>query len=150
MLTNHLGRILLFVTLGGSLLLPYGLHAQTGIWKICSQTSTNLNPPRRICFQVGWTVSSLGFGGLRDSSRHGASAIFLRSHEDVRQGPFPGQDGADSDCRINALVFRSVAYQSVGKQDRDPVGPLSGRAAGLISILLWFGLATAGRRIAYV
>jgi hypothetical protein len=44
MLTNRLGRILLFVMLGGYLLLPYGLHALTRIWKICPQTSTNLNP----------------------------------------------------------------------------------------------------------
>jgi uncharacterized protein DUF6644 len=51
---------------------------------------------------------------------------------------------------INALVFHSVAYQSVGKWDRDPVGPLSARAAGLFSILLWFGIVAAGRWIAYV
>lgn len=51
---------------------------------------------------------------------------------------------------INALVFHAVAYKSVGKWDRDPVGPLSARAAGLISILLWFGIVAAGRWIAYV
>jgi len=51
---------------------------------------------------------------------------------------------------INALIFHSVAYQSVGKWDRDPVGPLSARAAGLVSILLWFGIVAAGRWIAYV
>lgn len=51
---------------------------------------------------------------------------------------------------LNALIFHSVAYQSVGKWDHDPVGPLSARAAGLISILLWFGIVAAGRWIAYV
>ena len=51
---------------------------------------------------------------------------------------------------INALVFHAVAYKSVGKWDRDPVGPLSARVAGLISILLWFGIVAAGRWIAYV
>jgi len=51
---------------------------------------------------------------------------------------------------INALVFHSVAYQSVGKWDMDPVGPLSARAAGLFSIVLWFGIVAAGRWIAYV
>ena len=51
---------------------------------------------------------------------------------------------------INALVFHSVAYQSVGKWDHDPVGPWSARAAGLFSILLWFGIVAAGRWIAYV
>jgi hypothetical protein len=51
---------------------------------------------------------------------------------------------------INALLFHSIAYQSVGKWEHDPVGPLSARAAGLISILLWFGIVAAGRWIAYV
>jgi hypothetical protein len=51
---------------------------------------------------------------------------------------------------INALLFHSIAYQSVGKWEYDPVGPLSARAAGLISILLWFGIVAAGRWIAYV
>jgi hypothetical protein len=51
---------------------------------------------------------------------------------------------------INAFVFHSIAYQSVGKWDNDPVAPLSARAAGLLSILLWFGIVAAGRWIAYV
>ena len=51
---------------------------------------------------------------------------------------------------LNALIFHSIAYRSVGKWDRDPVGPLSARAAGLVSILLWFGIVAAGRWIAYV
>ena len=32
---------------------------------------------------------------------------------------------------INALIFHSVAYQSVGKWDNDPVAPLAARAAAL-------------------
>lgn len=51
---------------------------------------------------------------------------------------------------INALVFHSAAYKSVGKWDRDPVGPLSARLAGLFSIVLWFAIVAAGRWIAYV
>jgi hypothetical protein len=51
---------------------------------------------------------------------------------------------------INALLFHSIAYQSVDKWEHDPVGPLSARVAGLISILLWFGIVAAGRWIAYV
>ncbi len=51
---------------------------------------------------------------------------------------------------INALVFHTIAYQSVGKWERDPVAPLGARAAGLISILLWFGIVAAGRWIAYL
>jgi hypothetical protein len=51
---------------------------------------------------------------------------------------------------INALVFHLIAYQSVGKWENDRVAPLSARAAGLISILLWFGIVGFGRWIAYV
>lgn len=51
---------------------------------------------------------------------------------------------------INAFVFQEIAYQSVVKWDNDPVAPLGARAAGLISILLWFGIVAAGRWIAYV
>jgi hypothetical protein len=51
---------------------------------------------------------------------------------------------------INAMVFHLIAYQSVGKWENDPVAPLSARAAGLISILLWFGIVGFGRWIAYV
>jgi hypothetical protein len=51
---------------------------------------------------------------------------------------------------INAFVFHALAYQSVGKWENDPVAPLSARVAGLVSILLWFGIVAAGRWIAYV
>jgi hypothetical protein len=51
---------------------------------------------------------------------------------------------------LNAFIFHSIAYQSVGKWDKDPVAPVSARVAGLISILFWFGIVAAGRWIAYV
>ena len=51
---------------------------------------------------------------------------------------------------INAFVFHEIAYRSVGKWENDPVAPFGARAAGLISILLWFGIVAAGRWIAYV
>jgi len=51
---------------------------------------------------------------------------------------------------VNAFVFHSLAYQSVGKWEKDPVAPISARIAGLISILFWFGSVAAGRWIAYV
>lgn len=51
---------------------------------------------------------------------------------------------------VNAFVFHFLAYQSVGKWDKDPVAPVSARIAGLISILFWFGIVAAGRWIAYV
>ncbi len=50
---------------------------------------------------------------------------------------------------INALVFHFLAYRSVGTWERDPVAPLSVRLAGVISVLLWFGIVGAGRWIAY-
>jgi hypothetical protein len=51
---------------------------------------------------------------------------------------------------VNAFVFHSLAYQSVGKWEKDPVAPVSARIAGLVSILFWFGIVAAGRWIAYV
>ena len=51
---------------------------------------------------------------------------------------------------LNAFVFHTIAYKSVGKWENDRVAPLSARAAGLISILLWFGIVAAGRWIAFV
>jgi Na+-transporting methylmalonyl-CoA/oxaloacetate decarboxylase beta subunit len=51
---------------------------------------------------------------------------------------------------VNAFVFHEIAYRSVGKWDHDPVAPIGARVAGLISILLWFGIVAAGRWIAYV
>jgi hypothetical protein len=51
---------------------------------------------------------------------------------------------------LNALVFHLIAYQSVGKWENDRVAPLSAWAAGLFSILLWFGIVFFGRWIAYI
>lgn len=51
---------------------------------------------------------------------------------------------------VNAFVFQSLAYKSVGKWEHDLVAPLSARFAGTFSILLWFGIVAAGRWIAYV
>lgn len=50
---------------------------------------------------------------------------------------------------INALVFHVLAYRSVGKWEHDPVAPLAARVAGVVSMLLWFGIVGAGRWIAY-
>ena len=50
---------------------------------------------------------------------------------------------------MRAFVFHSIACQSVCKWDNDPVAPLLARAAGLLSILLWFGIVAAGCWIAY-
>ncbi len=51
---------------------------------------------------------------------------------------------------LNAFIFHSLAYQSVDKWEKDPVAPVSARIAGLVSIVIWFGIVAAGRWIAYV
>jgi hypothetical protein len=51
---------------------------------------------------------------------------------------------------LNAFVFHSLAYKSIGKWERDRVAPFSARVAGTLSILFWFGIVAAGRWIAYV
>ena len=51
---------------------------------------------------------------------------------------------------VNMLVFHTVTYKSVAHWDRGPVSPLGAKFAGLLSILLWFGIVAAGRFIAYV
>jgi hypothetical protein len=51
---------------------------------------------------------------------------------------------------LNAFMFHSLAYKSVGKWENDPVAPFSARFAGTFSILLWFAIVAAGRWIAYV
>ena len=51
---------------------------------------------------------------------------------------------------VNMLVFHTKTYKRVANWDRDPVSPLGAKFAGLFSILLWFGIVTAGRFIAYV
>ena len=50
---------------------------------------------------------------------------------------------------VNAFVFHSLAYRSVGKWEKDPVAPLSARFAGAFSLLSWFAIVAAGRWIAY-
>jgi uncharacterized protein DUF6644 len=49
----------------------------------------------------------------------------------------------------NALVFHFMSYRSVSAWENDAHTPLAAKAAGLISILLWFGIVIAGRCIAY-
>jgi len=51
---------------------------------------------------------------------------------------------------LNAFVFHSLTYRSVGKWENDPVAPPWARIAGALSILFWFAIVAAGRWIAYV
>jgi len=50
---------------------------------------------------------------------------------------------------INAWVFHSTVYRRVAEWDRDPVLPKGARFAAGLSLVLWAGIVTAGRMIAY-
>jgi hypothetical protein len=45
---------------------------------------------------------------------------------------------------MNVLVFHSLAYRSVGTWEEDVITPISARLAGLLSLLLWFAIVSAG------
>ena len=49
----------------------------------------------------------------------------------------------------NALLFHFAAYRSVSVWENRATTPLAAKAAGAISILLWFGIVICGRCIAY-
>jgi len=51
---------------------------------------------------------------------------------------------------LNAFIFHSFAYHSVDQWSESSVPPLAARIAGWCSILLWFGIAAAGRMVAYI
>jgi hypothetical protein len=50
---------------------------------------------------------------------------------------------------LNALVFQTTVYRTVGVWDEAPVAPIAARVAGCFSLLLWIGVVAAGRWIAY-
>ncbi len=50
---------------------------------------------------------------------------------------------------VNALTFHLTIYKRVAEWDTQPVPPLQVRMAGAISLVLWAGIVTAGRMIAY-
>lgn len=49
----------------------------------------------------------------------------------------------------NAAAFHTGVYTRVAQWDTQPVPPVAARVAGGLSILLWVGVVTAGRMIAY-
>ena len=71
------------------------------------------------------TVYSVGFGGLPDSGRHGLLLFSSEATKMYVNLGFEIKMLLILIAGINALVFHSIAYQSVGKWDNDPVGPLS-------------------------
>jgi hypothetical protein len=50
----------------------------------------------------------------------------------------------------NALAFHLLPYRRVGSWERDAPVPLLARAGALSSILLWLGVITCGRMLAYL
>jgi hypothetical protein len=50
---------------------------------------------------------------------------------------------------LNAWVFHRTAYPKIGEWDFDAHTPRRARLAGVFSLVLWAGIVTAGRMIAY-
>jgi hypothetical protein len=50
---------------------------------------------------------------------------------------------------VHALVFRPIVYNQTEELDRSPVIPTRAKAAGALSLVLWTGMFTMGRLIAY-
>jgi hypothetical protein len=50
---------------------------------------------------------------------------------------------------IHALVFRPIVYNKTEELDKSPVIPTRAKAAGALSLVLWTGMFTMGRLIAY-
>ena len=51
---------------------------------------------------------------------------------------------------LNAFVFQVSAFRSLGKWDLNMDTPRGAKIAGVLSIVLWFGVVAAGRWIAFV
>jgi hypothetical protein len=51
---------------------------------------------------------------------------------------------------IHALIFRTQVYQRAKELDRAPDLPAGAKLAGAISLILWIGIACAGRGIGYI
>jgi len=94
-------------------------------------------------------ISTRGLGGLHRLGHHRDSAALLPGFLMCGNFGFEIKMLLIVVAGINAFVFHLIAYQSVSRWDNDPVAPFSARAAGLFSILLWFGIVAAGRWIAY-
>ncbi len=50
---------------------------------------------------------------------------------------------------LHALIFRPIVYNKTEELDRAPVIPTRAKVAGAISLVLWTGMFTMGRLIAY-
>jgi hypothetical protein len=51
---------------------------------------------------------------------------------------------------VNALVFQVTAFRTLNQWDLNIETPRGAKIAGILSIVLWFGVVAAGRWIAFV
>jgi hypothetical protein len=51
---------------------------------------------------------------------------------------------------LNAAIFHRGVFRSVGSWDRDIVAPGGARLAALLSLVLWTGVISCGRLLAYL
>jgi len=51
---------------------------------------------------------------------------------------------------LNALVFHNGVYRSVSTWDQHQPTPGAAKASALLSLMIWFGVITCGRLIAYL
>jgi Family of unknown function (DUF6644) len=50
---------------------------------------------------------------------------------------------------LNAWYFHAIAHRNIAEWDSNPIPPRRVRVAGCVSLILWAGIAVAGRMIAY-
>jgi len=50
---------------------------------------------------------------------------------------------------VHGLIFRPTVYNNTEELDRSPVVPTSAKVAAILSLVLWIGMFTMGRLIAY-
>jgi uncharacterized membrane protein len=50
---------------------------------------------------------------------------------------------------VHALIFRPIVYNRTAELDKSPVIPTKAKVAAILSLVLWTGMFTMGRMIAY-
>ena len=81
-----------------------------------------------------------------------ASGLFLLSVEAVKaygSTTFWVKIGLLTAAGANMAFFHSHVYRSVTAWNHSPVTPLAARVAGVLSLILWVGIITAGHMLPY-
>lgn len=50
---------------------------------------------------------------------------------------------------LNAVIYHATIYRKLDEWDTSPMPPMQARLSGLVSLLLWAGVITMGRIMAY-